>query len=96
MPRPELSIRHVARLARLELTAAEAGSMQVQLDKILAHIEKLRELDLGGLGPDEVPDRVPPLREDTPHPGLDAAAALANAPAQSREQFQVPRVIDTE
>ena len=47
MSRPELSIRHVARLARLELEPGEAEAMQDQLDKVLAHIDKLRELDLG-------------------------------------------------
>ena len=97
MPRPELSIRHVARLARLELEPGEAEAMQDQLDKVLTHIDKLRELDLGVVAADTLPptDR-DPLREDEAHPGLAHEAALSNAPAAARGQFVVPRVIDTE
>ena len=71
--------------------------MQDQLDKVLAHIDKLRELDLGTAAADAQPpaDR-DPLRADEAHPGLAHDAALSNAPAAARGQFIVPRVIDAE
>jgi Asp-tRNA(Asn)/Glu-tRNA(Gln) amidotransferase C subunit len=60
-------------------------------------MDKLREVALDGEAPAPVPPPgPPPLREDEPHPGLDTAAALQNAPAQARDQFSVPRVIDAE
>lgn len=92
-----LPISHVAKLARLELTAEEAALFEAQLDPILAMIDKLKEVDLGSelTGPTP-PDGLPPVRDDTPHPGLSTAAALSNAPSQAREQFSVPRVIDAE
>ena len=92
-----LSISHVARLARLELTAEEASVFDSQLDPILAMIDKLRELDLGGVDASPTPPGgLPPVREDEPVAGLDTPAALANAPAKARDQFMVPRVIDIE
>jgi aspartyl-tRNA(Asn)/glutamyl-tRNA(Gln) amidotransferase subunit C len=97
MTRPALSIQHVAKLARLELTPDEAASMQAQLDQILTHIDKLRELDLGPAAPESQPPPDPPrTRADEPHPGLAHEAALANAPLKTRGQFVVPRILDVE
>jgi aspartyl-tRNA(Asn)/glutamyl-tRNA(Gln) amidotransferase subunit C len=92
-----LPISHVAKLARLELTPEEAALFEAQLDPILAMIDKLKEVDLGSdPGGPLPPDGLPPLRDDAPHPGLATQAALSNAPAQARDQFSVPRVIDAE
>lgn len=92
-----LSIQHVARLARLELTPEEASLFETQLDPILELIDKLGALGQSGEEPmPEPPPGLAPVREDEPVPGLETAAALSNAPAQARDQFQVPRVIDAE
>ena len=92
-----LSISHVARLARLELSAEEASVFEAQLDPIVAMIDKLREVDLGAMEAAPLPpEGGPPVREDVPVAGLDNPAALANAPAKARGQFMVPRVIDIE
>ncbi len=97
MTRPDFSIHHVARLARLELEPAEADVLQAQLDKVLAYVGKLQELDLGPpAGDDPPPADRDPLRDDRPRPGLDPETALASAPAQARGQFVVPRMIDSE
>lgn len=93
----KLSIHHVARLARLELTAEEADLFEKQLDPILELIDRLG--DLGKPEDDPLPEPpvgVAPVRDDEPVPGLETGAALSNAPAQARNQFQVPRVIDAE
>ena len=93
----KLSIHHVARLARLELTAEEAALFEKQLDPILELIDKLG--DLGKPEHETLPEPPPgpaPVRDDGPVVGLETAAALSNAPAQARNQFQVPRVIDAE
>ena len=93
----KLSIHHVARLARLELTAGEAALFEQQLDPILDLIDKLGVLGKEESDPlPEPPPGLPPVREDEPVSGLEPGPALANAPAQARNQFQVPRVIDAE
>lgn len=93
----KLSILHVARLARLELTAEEAILFEKQLDPILDLIDKLGVLGKPEDAPlPEPPSGPPPVRDDKPVVGLETGAALSNAPAQARNQFQVPRVIDAE
>src|SRR4029450_5318095 len=44
-------VEHVARLARLELSAAEKERMRKELDGILSYIDKLRALDTTGVEP---------------------------------------------
>ncbi len=62
-------VDHVARLAQLELSDAEAEKMAVELSKVLDHIEAIRELDLEGVEPtSHVIDVVNALRADVPEP----------------------------
>jgi aspartyl-tRNA(Asn)/glutamyl-tRNA(Gln) amidotransferase subunit C len=84
-------VDHVARLARLELSDAEADKMVGELSAVLAHIEAIRELDLDGVEPTaHVVDLVNALRADVPVPSLSLAAALASAPEPTPAGFGVP------
>ena len=47
----EDDVRYVARLARLRLEPDEAARMTGELAKILAHIDKMSELDLADVPP---------------------------------------------
>lgn len=88
-------VEHVARLARLELSAAEAETFTGQMDAILAYVEKLNELDTAGIVPTS--HAVPlenAFRDDVARPGIGVEAALANAPERSGSFFRVPRVIE--
>ncbi len=75
-------VLHVARLARLELTDDEVGTMSRELSAVLDHIEKIGELQL-----DDVPatshviDVVNALRPDEP---LPVAAARGGARERAR------------
>jgi aspartyl-tRNA(Asn)/glutamyl-tRNA(Gln) amidotransferase subunit C len=74
-------VDHVARLARLELSDAEAEKMTAELSGVLGHIEKIQELDLEGVAPTaHVVDLVNALRADVPEPSLPREIALAAAP----------------
>ncbi len=82
---------HVARLARLELSDAEAERMAVELSKVLDHIEKIRELDLEGVPPtSHVVDVVNALRADEPTSSLPREVALRSAPEPVAGGFGVP------
>jgi len=67
--------------------------MTGELAKILAHIDKMSELDVAAVPPTaHVLDVVNVAREDRPQYGLSRADALRNAPAVSDDCFRVPRM----
>lgn len=89
------AIRHVALLARLELTPEEEATMATTLDAILTYIEKLNALDTTDVEPTaHIVDLDTPWREDEVVNGDDTAALLANAPARDGDLFRVPKIID--
>ena len=88
-------VEHVARLARLELSAAEVETFTGQMDAILAYVEKLNELDTSGVVP--TAHAVPmenSFREDEVRPSIGVDKALANAPERAEGFFRVPKVIE--
>jgi len=88
-------VEHVARLARLALTAEELERMRAQLNAILVHIDALQAVDTEGVEPTShaVPV-VNVMREDEPRACFPRDAMLANAPDRSGEFFRVPRIIE--
>ncbi|MGZ6253744.1 MAG: Asp-tRNA(Asn)/Glu-tRNA(Gln) amidotransferase subunit GatC, partial [Candidatus Binataceae bacterium] len=44
-------VRHVARLARLELAPAEEQRLQVEMSEMLGYVDKLNELDTEAVEP---------------------------------------------
>jgi aspartyl-tRNA(Asn)/glutamyl-tRNA(Gln) amidotransferase subunit C len=89
----EDDVRYVAKLARLRLEPDEAVRMAGELAKILAHIDKMSELDMADVPPTaHVLDVVNVTRPDKPRPGLSREDALRNAPAVSDDCFRVPRM----
>lgn len=94
----EKEVRYVAELANLNLTEAEVAKFRADLDGILAHVEKLNEVDTSGVEPmAQVLFEADPnatLREDVPAPTLSNKDALANAPQSGGGYFKVPKVIE--
>ncbi|MFZ0735924.1 MAG: Asp-tRNA(Asn)/Glu-tRNA(Gln) amidotransferase subunit GatC [Candidatus Acidiferrales bacterium] len=96
---PEEVLR-VAELAHLELTDAEAETYRVQLDSILAYVEKLNRLDVSGVEPmaqvlySTAEPGQSSLREDTPRPCDIGEAVLSQAPEAEKPYFRVPKVIE--
>lgn len=87
-------VSHVAKLARLNLSAEEVDTMAGQLDRILSYVAKLDELDTQGIEPTtHVLSLHNAFREDQVSESLQQETALANAPQQNGEAFIVPRVI---
>jgi len=94
----EKEVRYVADLANLRLTEAEVTRFQAELDGILQHMDRLKEIDVTGVAPMaqvlfEAEDTAT-LREDIPEPSLGAEAALVNAPQSGAGYFKVPKVIE--
>jgi aspartyl-tRNA(Asn)/glutamyl-tRNA(Gln) amidotransferase subunit C len=86
-------VRHVAMLARLGLRPGEEDYYAQQLSGILAHIERLQQVDTDAIPPTAqvVPLQLR-LREDEPQPGLAQEQALANAP-EARDGYFVVKAI---
>ena len=93
----EIDIEHVARLARLELTAPERDRLREQLGAILEHAAKVGEVATADVPPTAyaIP-RANVLRPDERRPSLTAAEVLANAPAVEDDRFKVPRIVEVE
>lgn len=95
MAAPEIDVRYVAHLARLELTAEEETQFAAQLAHVLGYVEKLKELDVTGVEP--TAHAVPLLnvtRPDAARPSLPTAEALRNAPAAAGGLFVVPKIVE--
>ena len=84
-------VRHVARLARLELSDEEVDRMAVELAGVLEHISTIDELDLEGVAPTSHVVAVEnALRADEPRPSLARERVLESAPAVADDGFAVP------
>ena len=80
-------------LARIGLEPGDVEFYAEQLSGILAHIDRLKELDTDSIPPTaQVVEVATTLREDIPRPGLSQEEALANAPAAVDGFFRVPAI----
>jgi aspartyl-tRNA(Asn)/glutamyl-tRNA(Gln) amidotransferase subunit C len=95
MPEPrEIDVAHVARLARLNLTADETQLFQDQIERVLDYAQKLREADISGIEEAENGPLEETWRKDEPRGWLTAAEALSNAPRAADDLFIVPKVVE--
>ena len=90
-------VKHIAQLARLEMSDEELSRFQRQLSDILDYAGRLQELDTVGIPPTAsvLPARSF-LRPDVPANMLTTGELLTNAPCQKDNQFRVPPVFEGE
>lgn len=87
-------VRHVARLARLDVTDAEVELFAGQLAAVLEHANDVGSLDVGDVAPTAHPlPLVNVLRDDVPRASLDRDEVLAQAPQAEEGRFRVPRIL---
>ncbi len=91
----EATVRRIARLARLEITDADAGSLKSELNAILKWVEQLSAVDTKGV---EAMTRVVSMRmkqrDDVVTDGEMAADIVKNAPMAEDNFFVVPKVVE--
>ncbi|GMR19191.1 MAG: Asp-tRNA(Asn)/Glu-tRNA(Gln) amidotransferase subunit GatC [Patescibacteria group bacterium] len=93
---PKLDIEYIAHLAHLHLTASEKKKFSKQLSDILAHINKLGELNLDEVEPTfQTTGITDAVREDKAEDSrvLSQKEALSNAPETERGFFRVPKIL---
>lgn len=88
-------VRHVARLAKLELTDAEIERYQQDLGRIVAYVAELSGVDTTDVAPTaQVSVELAPLRADQATGSLAHDVALSQAPRHSEGGFAVPAFVD--
>jgi aspartyl-tRNA(Asn)/glutamyl-tRNA(Gln) amidotransferase subunit C len=86
---------HVARLARLAMTDAEADQLREQLGNLLDYMKQIDLLDTRDVVPtSHAVEMGTPFRDDAVRPFGDKEALLKNAPDRADDFFRVPRIIE--
>lgn len=97
---PEISreeVRHLADLARIDLSDAELDHLAPQLAVILESVASIREVAAGDVPPTSHALSLTNVsREDRVTPGLTAEQALRGAPEVEDQRFSVPRILGEE
>ena len=87
-------VNNIAKLARLEFKDDEKEEIKLDMQKMIAFIEKLNELDTTGVEPLlHISENVNVLREDEVKGSITREEAFLNAPNHDEQFFKVPKVI---
>ena len=87
-------IQDIAKLSKLKFDDSAEEKMKVDLEKILAFVDKLNEIDTEGINPlIYMSEEVNVLREDKVSEKISQEDALKNAPEKDSDYFKVPTVL---
>jgi aspartyl/glutamyl-tRNA(Asn/Gln) amidotransferase C subunit len=90
----EEEVKHVAKLARLSVTDAEAEAYQKELNSVLEHFETLQGLDTESADPmSHVLELKNVWREDEPEESMKTDSPLSNAPDRESGYYKVPKIL---
>ena len=88
-------VAQIVLLARLRLLPEEVDQLTAELQGILQHMDKLKELDTSEVEPfAQALDTTNAFREDVVTNIPNPEGILANAPAKAKSFFKVPRIIE--
>lgn len=88
-------VAHIAKLARLSVSAEEAAQYSAQLSAILEYMEKLNELETSGVEPtSHVLEIKNVMRQDMARPSLPVDEILKNCPDRKDDFYRVPKIIE--
>jgi aspartyl-tRNA(Asn)/glutamyl-tRNA(Gln) amidotransferase subunit C len=90
-----VTVRRIAKLARIRVDDAEVETLQGELNAILTYIEQLGEVNVDGIEPLSGGAQMAlRSRADVLTDGGFAEKILANAPDRVGEFFAVPKVVE--
>lgn len=90
----EKTLKKMAHLSRLELTADESGHLAGELGKILNFFNQIEKIDTKGIEPLVTPIEMESIwREDEKKTDIKTEEILANAPSRAGNLFKVPPVV---
>ncbi len=89
------TVDEIAHLARLEFEDAAKDEIINDMNRMLAFVDKLNELNTDGVEPlIYMNDDVDVMRDDVAKTTVTQQEALKNAPKKDSDYFKVPKVID--
>ena len=89
------TVDEVAHLARLEFNEEGKAEILNDMNRMLAFVDKLNEMDTDGVEPlIYMTDEKNVMRDDEPKQTITQKDALKNAPEKDSDYFKVPKVID--
>ncbi len=87
------TVKHVAKMARLELNEADSAQYTADLSKIMTLVDELSSLPMEDV--DAMADALPTVfRDDVVLKPLTRDALMANAPHEEDGFFRVPKILD--
>lgn len=90
-------VRHVCRLARLDLSEEEIERVRGELNRIMSHFQELQALDTAGV---PITSHAIPMRnvyrEDVAGESLPVAKVIQNAPDSAEGFFRTSLFMETE
>lgn len=93
----EMNLEQVAMLARIKLEEKEKKGLAQDLEKILSHINQLKQVNTRDVPPTSHVLAIENVfREDRLLPQRVIEEALRHAPAREGDFFKVPKVIEGE
>lgn len=88
-------VRHVARLARLELDDSEVAEFQRELNALLGHFADIRDIDVSDVEPQSHAVLLQNVwAEDEPWASIPRDVALRNSKMTKAGLFVVPAIIE--
>ncbi len=88
-------VRHVAKLARLDLDEPEIMSLQTELNALIGHFADIQSVDFSGVTPKLHASSLKNVwAEDVPGTSFKREQALKNAPMSKAGLFLVPAIIE--
>ena len=88
-------VRHVAKLARLDLDETEIFSLQGELNALLGHFADIQGIDASGIAPKSHAVALYNVwADDVPGPTLPRSRALSNAASSKAGHYLVPAIIE--
>lgn len=88
------TIEHIAKLARLKVTAEEAKEYGEQLSKVMEHFEQIAKINTDGIEPLVTPSEIEfYARPDEVVKDFTAEEMVKNAPEKVGNLFKVPPVV---
>lgn len=92
----KIDVKHVAKLANLELKDSEVEKFEGQLSSILDYIKKLQEVDTSNVEEtSHVTGLENVLREDETKPSLPQEEVLSNAKDKQNGMFKMKAILDS-
>ena len=91
----EEEVKHIAKLAKLDLNEAEVEKYAIELGQIAEFVEKLNEVDITGVKPTaHILDVKNVFRKDERTGSFNREEILKNAPSKDAGCISVPKVVE--